>query len=665
MTDLALSIKKLRPSFDLSNIEPCAELQWSNLMPVAKASFDYFLATNFDKSLMICQSPSFLEEQAIIKSLLNNGDARRAAKAYVMLANPEQLNRPLSFEISAQQLTAFNQAIDAFEELLNQDFSAELLATEFAEDMQFLEENNKQSLSSILQKLVDESFETAFVQILERLFRFLQENPENVNCNAYYKAWETNHAAVFCTDFNRVSLFGQLLAPHPNYPYDLNNINFGHLHTSNNSVLVLNAEDVLADPKLWFELKASFKEQTLAWSKVDADKTYLQASDLPLHIKLIISGNAIAVSDLYELDPELSKLSIAETELLSEVSVNADSVNWYLSQLNYELKQLDLPQLSHELYQPVLSFAAKLCEHNALLSLGLNQILKPLKRLNHLGLAHNETGFEQALLTLGNNINSQQRFSDLSYRDGQTHISLSGTQVGQINGLSVIDFNGLGLSFGEPIRITANVFQGDGDFTDVERKSELAGNIHAKSMMIIQGFLTQLFAKEHHFPYSGNVVFEQSYHEIDGDSASLAGALVLLSALSELPIFQHIAVTGSLDQQGNVLAVGGINEKLEGFYRVAKTKGVDTPVAAIIPSANLGQLNLSKDLLDACTDGLFSVFTVETIEQAAKLVFGVPAGDLYEPDSVYGKIFKRVNIDDGEPSLLACLIKRITRLFKL
>jgi Lon-like ATP-dependent protease len=253
----------------------------------------------------------------------------------------------------------------------------------------------------------------------------------------------------------------------------------------------------------------------------------------------------------------------------------------------------------------------------------------------------------------------------LSYQDRQTQIDLSGSRVGQINGLSVIDFNGLGHSFGEPIRITANVFQGDGDFMDVERKAELAGNIHAKSMMIIHGFLSELFALEHHFPYSANIVFEQSYHEIEGDSASLASCLALLSALSRLAIEQNTAVTGALDQKGNVLAVGGINEKIEGFYRVGKLLEANQPLAVVIPKANLKQLNLSQAVIKACQRQELSIYAVENIEQAIPYLFKLEAGKLSDENSVLGKIYKRVNVGSDEPSLAQALIHKFTKLIKL
>ena len=661
MTESALSIEKLTPKFSLDHVTPTTELQWSRLLPVAKSSFDYFTHANNHQKIMVCQGASFFDLHLVLADFAK--DLNIEQKAYALLYNPNQAQRPCCVEMTKTAQVAFEQAMQQIEKLLNKDFGSELLAKEFGEDLAFMQESQADSLAKILATLRQAEVSQHVILLIEELFEYLIELPSFTTIHRFYKTWLTSPALNYCHEFTRATIFGQYLAQPSANTTELAEINLGQLHYSASGILVLNAEDILAEAKLWFELKACLSQTTFSWDKLQSNKLSSQAQDLSVDTKLVLIGNANAIADLYELDPSIKNLGLLETELPLEIEATPNNIDFYLSHLNGELAQHGLSSLTTELYECVLTYAAKLCEHQHYLSLDLNTLIVPLQLLELHQLPATSQGFEQALTQLADNTNNQQKFSDLSYQDKQTHICLNGEQVGQINGLSVIDFAGLGLSFGEPIRITANVYQGDGDFNDIERKAELAGNVHAKSMMIIHGFLNQLFAAEHPFPYSGNVVFEQSYHEIDGDSASLASALVLLSAISKLPIQQNTAVTGAIDQKGNVLAVGGINEKIEGFYRVASIVS-QQPIAVVIPAANLNQLNLSQEVLRAVEQKQLSIFAVSTINQAVPFLFNLPAGELLDENSVYGKIYKLINLPSDDTGMIRWLLRKIADLFK-
>ena len=235
--------------------------------------------------------------------------------------------------------------------------------------------------------------------------------------------------------------------------------------------------------------------------------------------------------------------------------------------------------------------------------------------------------------------------SDLrNHKDHQILLATTGEVTGQINGLSVIETLGSSYEYGEPVRITATLRAGgDGDVVDIERKAELAGQIHAKAMMIINGFLSDEFGSEQPLPISASLVFEQSYSEIDGDSASLTGLCAVISALSDLPIRQDLAVTGAVDQFGDVQPVGGLNEKVEGFFKICRLHGLTGTQGVIIPYSCIEQLVLRPSVLKAIAEHKFHIYVVAHVSAAAKLLMQTPWGDVEDQDSICGKICTRLD----------------------
>lgn len=230
------------------------------------------------------------------------------------------------------------------------------------------------------------------------------------------------------------------------------------------------------------------------------------------------------------------------------------------------------------------------------------------------------------------------------HRDRQLLIATKGAIVGQINGLSVIETLGTSYEYGEPVRITATLRAGgEGDVIDIERKAELAGQIHAKAMMIINGFLTKEFGAESPLPVSASLVFEQSYSEIDGDSASLTGLCAVISVLANAPVSQALAVTGAVDQLGDVQAVGGVNEKIEGFYRVCRLHGFTGTQGVIIPRACVNQLVLRPAVVKAVAEGKFFIFTVDHVTEAVKLLTTLDWGDGESENTICARINERLN----------------------
>jgi predicted ATP-dependent protease len=204
-------------------------------------------------------------------------------------------------------------------------------------------------------------------------------------------------------------------------------------------------------------------------------------------------------------------------------------------------------------------------------------------------------------------------------------IDTEGEQIGQVNGLSCIELGGF--AFGHPSRITARVRLGGGKLVDIEREVEMGGPIHSKGVLILSGFLQGRYVPDRPLTLSASLVFEQNYGGVEGDSASLAELCTLLSALADAPISQSLAVTGSINQHGQVQAVGAANEKIEGFFDVCKARGLTGKQGVLIPSANVKHLMLRHEVIEACAAGTFSVHAVDTIDQAIELLTGVPAGE--------------------------------------
>ncbi|MGH9701181.1 MAG: S16 family serine protease, partial [Candidatus Acidiferrales bacterium] len=225
-------------------------------------------------------------------------------------------------------------------------------------------------------------------------------------------------------------------------------------------------------------------------------------------------------------------------------------------------------------------------------------------------------------------------------------IDTTGARCGQVNGLSVLEIGGY--AFGKPVRITASAALGKNGIINIERESNLSGRFHDKGVHIISGYFRGLFAQDKPLPLAASICFEQSYSGVDGDSASSTEIYALISALSGLPIRQELAVTGSVNQQGDIQPIGGVNQKIEGFYDVCKLKGLTGQQGVLIPSENVEDLMLRDEVIEAVAKGLFHIYPVSTIEQGIEILTGMRAGKRnasgkFEPGSVFAKVDERVH----------------------
>ena len=437
-------------------------------------------------------------------------------------------------------------------------------------------------------------------------------------------------SALYCDQFQ---LFGSFRI-HPS-SQDIQLVP-GLVHKANGGVLILSAATLLSQFDLWGRLKQILQTQTFDWYSAHPFKTLpCDIPSYPLNLKVVILGNRTEIATLGELEEDLYSLAdYAEIESYYSVAQPKAQENWanYVLALasKYEL-DLDLTALN-KLYQLLVRES----EDRFLIN------ISPLKTtemlLNAVTLSQKQTlsavDFELAFKQK----NEQHGFlRERTYADilnEQIYVETNGEIVGQINGLSVIEYPGTPVCFGEPSRISCLVQFGDGEVVDVERKNELAGNLHGKGMMISEACLASILELPSQLPFSASLVFEQSYGEIDGDSASLAIFSVLVSALSDLPLPQNIAITGTIDQFGLVHAVGGVNDKIEGFFTICQRRGLTGKQGVIIPATTIQQLSLSDEVVEAVKNEQFFIYQVEDIYQTAKILFD---RDLLEEKEEYAK----------------------------
>ena len=412
-------------------------------------------------------------------------------------------------------------------------------------------------------------------------------------------------------------------------------LKYGLLHQAHNGYLVLSITAILSDPSLWPQLKNVMMNGQLEWQPITNKRFYTVPATEKVNVKLIIIGERYLMAELDTAEPDLGDGMAMYGEFEQDLLLNEATLTDYLSYVKGIGHYYGLPTLADsDAIHAILQAGARHAE---------DQTRLPLCPLWHLNLLSEATVESEGNPITAGHIKASLRAKE--YREsylperaiadihhGQVLIATEGEEVGQVNGLTVVEMPGHPTAYGEPARISCVVHFGDGDITDVERKVELGGNIHAKGMMIMQAFVTSALDLDQALPYSASIVFEQSYSEVDGDSASLAELCALMSALSLQPINQEIAVTGAVDQFGRVQAVGGINQKIEGFYKVCVHRGLTGNQGVILPHTNLSSLCLNEEVIEAIKAKQFHIWAVNNVDEA------IPR--------LTGKAFRSENEDD-------------------
>jgi predicted ATP-dependent protease len=321
--------------------------------------------------------------------------------------------------------------------------------------------------------------------------------------------------------------------------------------------------------------------------------------------------------------------------------------NTLFAQLLKSLTKKDsLRPLTKEAVARVIEYGSRMAEDCLKVSTHVRRLEDLLREADHYSLLEGRSVIEQTDIekTIEQQILRASRIKEQQFENitrGILLIDTTGSQVGQINGLAYLRLGGF--AFGHPVRITARAGLGKGELIDIEREVKLGGPIHSKGVLILTGYLNGRFAKKEPLSLSASLVFEQSYGGVEGDSASVAEACALLSAIADIPVTQSMAVTGSINQHGHIQPIGGVNEKIEGFFDICQERELAPGQGCVIPKANIETLMLKEDIVEAAKKGLFHIYAVETIDQAMEILTGIEAGQRDEAgnfpkNSINGKV---------------------------
>jgi len=408
----------------------------------------------------------------------------------------------------------------------------------------------------------------------------------------------------------------------------------GALHRANGGYLILDARRLLLEPFAWDGLKRALRARSLRIESLGealslVSTVSLEPEPIPLDVKVVLIGERLLYYLLYQYDPDFRELFKVAVDFESTTDRADGSEVLYASMIGTLARKAGLRPFSAAAVARVLEHGARVVGDSGKLWLGLDRLTDLLSESTHWAEAAGRAVVDAA--------DVQRAIDARIYRSGRPRervqeeiargtiaIATSGDVVGQVNGLSVVELGGF--AFARPSRITARVRLGAGTVVDIEREVELGGPIHSKGVLILSGFVAGRYVPEQPLSLSASIVFEQSYGGVEGDSASSAELCALLSALAEVPVRQSIAVTGSINQRGELQAVGGINEKIEGFFDTCQARGLTGAEGVVIPAANTRHLMLRADVVQAVAAGAFHVYVAETIDEGIEILTGVPAG---------------------------------------
>ncbi len=415
---------------------------------------------------------------------------------------------------------------------------------------------------------------------------------------------------------------------------DFNLVVAGALHKANGGYLVLDARRVLTANFGWESLKQALRSGEIRTVSLEqllsfASTVSLDPEPIPLELKVVLVGPPLLYYLLSELDPDFVEHFKIAAEFDDRIDRSPENIALYARLIASAARRVKLRPLDRTGVARVIDEAARMSGDAEKLSAQLRNLTDLLQEADHVAGAGGRAVIGAAEVEAA--IVARRRRSDRIYQRLQEEvgrntirIETAGERVGQVNGLSVISLGGV--SFGHPSRITAQVRLGKGEVIDIEREVALGGPIHSKGVLILSGFLGGRFGREGPLSLTASLVFEQTYGGVEGDSASAAELFTLLSALSDTPIHQCFAVTGSIDQHGRIQAIGGVNEKIEGFFDICRARGLDGSHAVLIPTANVQHLMLRQDVAEAAATGKFRVIPIDTVDQGMEVLTGVPSG---------------------------------------
>ncbi|EKO3946408.1 AAA family ATPase [Vibrio fluvialis] len=437
---------------------------------------------------------------------------------------------------------------------------------------------------------------------------------------------------------------------------DFSLIRAGSLHKANGGVLLMDAVKVLEQPYVWDGLKRALRSRQMSFTSLEKEVTLtgtvsLDPEPIPLDVKIILFGDYRTYELLTHYDPEFSELFRVTADFEDEMKRTADSELHYARFISSIVHDNNMLHCDRKAIARIIEHSSRITGDQNKLSLHSAHIANLLRESNYVARQANsnmirQNHVDEALKNQEMRVNRLQEGVMESFVNGTTLMQTEGMAIGQVNALSVLATSDH--AFGAPNRITATTSYGDGDIIDIERSVDLGGSIHSKGVMILSAYLSSVFGRTARVPLTTTITFEQSYGGVDGDSASMAEFCAIVSAFSKQPNRQDIAITGSMNQFGESQPIGGVNEKIEGFFDVCGIKGRHNTQGVIIPRSNTHNLMLRTDIVKAVEKGEFHIWAIDHVIEAIEIFTGKPAGvatddGSYPVDTIFGLAQAKLN----------------------
>ncbi|HBT58990.1 AAA family ATPase [Halopseudomonas aestusnigri] len=637
-----------------------------------KSAIDRAFNQRYDRAI------DSVERRALEKNIALYRDSQNIA--FTPMKEGKALDEADFAQLPEEERERFHSDISELEEVLNEELAS--LPQWKRESSNQLRELNEQTITEALQPLLEPLLERYsgnqavcdYLQAMRQnllktvIDQLVEERALEARPDAYKRQMLVEQYSPSLIVGHHTSGGAPVVhEPHPSYDNLFGRIEYspeqgalvtsyrhirsGALHRANGGFLLLEAEKLLGEPFVWDALKRALHSRELKMESPWADMGRLATVTLtpqviPLDVKVVIIGSRQVYYALQDLDPDFQEMFRVLVDFDEDLPRTPDSIEGMAQLLKTRTSEEGLAPLTAAAVARVLTYSTRLAEHQKRLSARISDIFQLVAEADFTrqlagdpitDTAHIERAL-RAKETRTGRVSARIHEDMLS---GVILIDTDGAAVGKCNGLTVLE---VGDSvFGLPARISATVYPGGSGIVDIEREVNLGQPIHSKGVMILTGFLGSRYAQKHPLEISASIALEQSYGYVDGDSASLGEVCTLISALSRTPLKQCFAITGSINQFGEVQAVGGLNEKIEGFFRLCQARGLTGEQGVIIPRSNVPNLMLDEEVLQAVRNGQFSVYGVSCVDEALALLAGEPAGELNEQgDFAEGSINARV-----------------------